>query len=1162
MSPASQSRSESSELLENSWRAPVKKLIKEIHARQPRPDLSTAIKEILESGLRIPHDINMSRSRTVSLMLASVVRQVGAYGWEEDWADANGTASESTVCRDVDLPSAFVEQRTAVGSSDTLPFSRLGGTGGDGSNSSSDDAYFETAIARSLERHARGDAQSDLSSSDVSDDDEMIAMKAQLDISKAVDYELANLKRNLAKDAAAMSPPRPGDANDCDLTEEPDWIRRVLHDMHGATNAREACLAMESLPSDPSFVDGLVDYGVHNKIVRFLKLYRTVPRVLVVGYHALTLLLEHRSSPSKSLHRSLVFDDGLFELLTATLSKFANRNLGEAAVGLAYELLTALRTDACAELMVAAGTIKEVVKVGLHATSGYRPDKNHAREVICAAVGAVNALRGQCGVTLRPDCDPFADEATRAYACRLEQAVEAGAVTLVEWFRHRMCRVRPWTDDAARWARATGCDCGDGDEVEVLDELRAVQSFSEARQAHEASRAMERADAMAAELLAEIADEETVAAKPPGKSASRKRSNKPKPEAPPRAAASGRGGGSSSAARAPPIEIGGDAVDGGDAATDDARAASDAALRTAVASGELALIVDALEAHRNSASESEVSHARAVRDRLKERRKKESQRQRKAHGVMMKEMAASEVQAREDAAPTAEASRAAPVACVEGVEGTTARDAAEGAVEDAPVVDGLFVPSLELVRSLTDGFSDALRVGTGGCAVVYRATSPAGVALAIKRATYVDASALSELEEEVTLLRRCRHPHLLPLLGYCCDPDALCLLFPLMTGGSLEQRLFLSDAHVDGLTRLGHFSAPPKPLTWRQRLRVLHQATSALLYLHGLTPAYVHRDFKPANILVRADLHAMLSDTGFAKAAASEGALAGTRFASITSRGVCHTTGYADPLITSGGGFSTKTDAYAVGVTLLVCLTGRPAVRGNDGIFDAVESDHEQIFGEIDPPALAERGVGWPAHVCRALVPLVLSTEKEPSLCNPKKFKRLPLADAVEVVGRLTSAPAEPADSAAEADGAKLVPLEVEPAASAATAMSVLVREIGRKACHDETAEQVRWLQQKASEGFRGLMARLDRCHAKLVATAPAGFKERLDFWHSNGAHTDWLHGKLDVLRRWRNAAEHEDGNRWRSEGPKNEEELMRLLQECDAAVTSMESVSAKSERV
>ena len=68
------------------------------------------------------------------------------------------------------------------------------------------------------------------------------------------------------------------------------------------------------------------------------------------------------------------------------------------------------------------------------------------------------------------------------------------------------------------------------------------------------------------------------------------------------------------------------------------------------------------------------------------------------------------------------------------------------------------------------------------------------------------------------------------------------------------------------------------------------QASRALLYLHGLS--CVHRDFKPANVLLRADLHAMLADTGFAKAAFGDGDVAGTKHASITSRGVCHTTGY------------------------------------------------------------------------------------------------------------------------------------------------------------------------------------------------------------------------------------------------------------------------------
>ena len=576
-----------------------------------------------------------------------------------------------------------------------------------------------------------------------------------------------------------------------------------------------------------------------------------------------------------------------------------------------------------------------------------------------------------------------------------------------------------------------------------------------------------------------------------------------------------------------------DASQGGE---NDARAASDAALRTAAESGELAAIVSALEAHVSSASDAAVAHARTARDRLREKRKKESQRQRRAHASMMKEVHASNAPPVETPVETPMISAAAAVAV------------------DAPMVDGLFVPSIELVRSLTNGFAEELQVGIGGCAVVYRATSPAGRALAIKRATYADAEALAEMEREVELLRRCDHPHLMPLLGCCRDLEAPCLIFPLMHGGSLEARLLLSEEHLAALSRLGHFTSPPKPLTWRQRLRVLHQATRGLLYMHGL--GCVHRDFKPANILLRADLHAMLSDTGFAKAAAEsyDSAASHTRHASITSRGVCHTTGYADPLITSGGGFSERTDAYAVGVTLLVCLSGRPAVRGNDGIFDAIEEDHEQIFGEIDPPALADSRVGWPAAVCRALVPLVLSTEKASSLCNPKKFKRLPLADAVEVIAHLEAAPIDVTDEI-DAAAAALVSVDLAkplPAAPHTSEASKLVREIGRKASgHDERAVRERRLQQKASEGFKGIMARLDRVDD---SAAHAGFEERIRDWHGRGVIGAALHGQLHELRRWRNAAEHNDSERWFAEGPKDEEALMQVLRACDAAVTSLEA--------
>ena len=654
-----------------------------------------------------------------------------------------------------------------------------------------------------------------------------------------------------------------------------------------------------------------------------------------------------------------------------------------------------------------------------------------------------------------------------------------------------------------------------------LEEARRLISLA-AAQGHEgAHRALvEMSNESAAALLAEEDAASSAASKPSKKKKSKASRTLPAADA------------SSSSSGA--LDVSAPENAGEDAERGRARAAADVALCTAVESGELSVIAAAIETHCGSATDSVLTRARAARDRLKEKRKKESQRQRKAHGVMMKEARTSDLQA--TAVPPASTLAAALDVSVE-----------EAAV-DTPMIGGLFVPGIELVQSLTDGFSDELSIGVGGCAVVYRAISPAGRALAIKRATYADQSALSELDAEVALLRRCDHPHLLPLLGYCRDPEALCLIFPLMTGGSLEHRLFLSESHIESLRKLGHFTSSPKVLTWRQRLRVLHEASLGLLYLHGLD--CVHRDFKPANVLLRSDLTAVLADTGFAKAAQS-GALENTKHASITSRGVCHTAGYADRLITSGGGFSSKTDAYAVGVTLLVCITGRPAVRGNDDIFDAIEEDHEQIFGEIDPAVIADPSVWWPAPVCRELVPLVLATEKTSSLCNPKKFKRLPLADAVDAIARLQSAPVEAAEATSEAAGTAL---EAAAGALHISEVSTLVRDIGRKATgDDEQMELERRLQDRASSGFKSMMARLDRLHAEHTAEAPTGFEDRINFWRSRGQITPALRGLLHELRRWRNAAEHDDRHRWRAEGPKDEDALTKLLRECDAVVTSME---------
>ncbi len=194
-------------------------------------------------------------------------------------------------------------------------------------------------------------------------------------------------------------------------------------------------------------------------------------------------------------------------------------------------------------------------------------------------------------------------------------------------------------------------------------------------------------------------------------------------------------------------------------------------------------------------------------------------------------------------------------------------------------------------------------VGRGGSAEVWSAQDEAlERPVAVKLVTATGGEDAGRVRDEARLLARLSHPGLVPVYDAGTDE-----------GGRpwVVMELVVGETLADAIAR---GALPPE-----RTAEIGRVLADALAYVHG--QGLVHRDVKPANVLLGRDGRVRLTDFGIARLVDA---------ARVTATGLTvGTASYLSPEQVTGAEVGPPSDVYSLGLVLLECLTGRREYPGS-----------------------------------------------------------------------------------------------------------------------------------------------------------------------------------------------------------------------------------------
>jgi eukaryotic-like serine/threonine-protein kinase len=224
-------------------------------------------------------------------------------------------------------------------------------------------------------------------------------------------------------------------------------------------------------------------------------------------------------------------------------------------------------------------------------------------------------------------------------------------------------------------------------------------------------------------------------------------------------------------------------------------------------------------------------------------------------------------------------------------------------------------------------------LGRGGMGEVYsarhlRLTNRHAAVKVLPSSLATEPDFLRRFEQEAISAASLDHPNILPVWDYGEQDGQPYLAMPLVTGGSLKELL---EQHGS--------------LSLADAERYLTPIADALDYAHER--GIIHRDVKPANILLRDDGRPLLADFGIAKAIEAGQTQGLTR----AGTGV-GTPEYMAPEQIEGRA-ERRSDLYSLGVVLYEMLTGRVPYDGAT----PYEIAYKQIYTPLPPISQVRAGL-------------------------------------------------------------------------------------------------------------------------------------------------------------------------------------------------------------